>query len=180
MSWLVGDRRVNSALRFVDTFAHAFPVAFNLLATVIGLTPSRSIVDDVDYAMLNKIYDSDPVGEKMQPRNLHRHTAKADYTQYRREMPESNDADAPAPFHAAHQRFFKKDRNYTAAVALHAMFNNLVRIHQTLKVTPAMAAGITDRLWEISDLVRVLEEWEAQQDSEPIFDGTNRNRGPRA
>ena len=33
-----------------------------------------------------------------------------------------------------------------------------------------MAAGVTDRLWEISDLVQVLEDWEAQQDSEPIFD----------
>jgi hypothetical protein len=50
------------------------------------------------------------------------------------------------------------------------MFYNFVRIHRTLKVTPAMAAGVTDRLWEISDLVRVLEDWEAQQDSEPIFD----------
>ncbi len=50
------------------------------------------------------------------------------------------------------------------------MFYNFVRVHQTLKVTPAMAAGVTDRLWEISDLVQVLEDWEAQRDSEPSFD----------
>ena len=50
------------------------------------------------------------------------------------------------------------------------MFYNFVRVHQTLKVTPAMAAGVTDRLWEISDLVQVLEDWEAQQSGEPIFD----------
>jgi hypothetical protein len=35
------------------------------------------------------------------------------------------------------------------------------RIHNTLRVTPAMAAGVTDKLWEISDVVTVLEKWEA-------------------
>ncbi len=66
--------------------------------------------------------------------------------------------------------FSKKVENHTAAVALHTMFYNFVRVHQTLKVTPAMAAGVTDRLWEMSDLVKMLEDWEAQQDSEPFFD----------
>jgi hypothetical protein len=38
---------------------------------------------------------------------------------------------------------------------------NFVRIHKTLRVTPAMAAGVTDKLWELSDMVKVLEDWEA-------------------
>jgi hypothetical protein len=38
-----------------------------------------------------------------------------------------------------------------------------VRIHQTLKVTPAMAAGVTGKFWEMSDMVKVLEAWEATQ-----------------
>jgi hypothetical protein len=42
------------------------------------------------------------------------------------------------------------------------MHYNFVRIHQTLKVTPAMAAGVTNRLWEMSDKVKVLEDWEAK------------------
>ena len=42
------------------------------------------------------------------------------------------------------------------------MHYNFVRIHQTLKITPAMAAGVTDKLWEMSDMVKVLEDWEAQ------------------
>ena len=46
-------------------------------------------------------------------------------------------------------------------MALHFLYYNFVRIHKTLKVTPAMAAGITDRLWEIADMVNVLEAWEA-------------------
>jgi hypothetical protein len=41
------------------------------------------------------------------------------------------------------------------------MYYNFVRIHQTLKVTPAMAAGVTDRLWEMSDVVDLLEAFEA-------------------
>ena len=43
------------------------------------------------------------------------------------------------------------------SVALHFMHYNFVKIHQTLRTTPAMAAGVTDRLWEISDLVALLE-----------------------
>ena len=38
------------------------------------------------------------------------------------------------------------------------MYYNFVRIHQTLKVTPAMAAGVTKKLWEVSDIVEVLAE----------------------
>ena len=38
---------------------------------------------------------------------------------------------------------------------------NFVRIHQTLKITPAMAPNVTSKLWERSDLVKVLEDWEA-------------------
>jgi hypothetical protein len=40
------------------------------------------------------------------------------------------------------------------------MYYNFVRIHKTLKVTPAMVAGVTDKLWEISDVVSMLEKRE--------------------
>jgi hypothetical protein len=56
--------------------------------------------------------------------------------------------------------FSKKIENHVCSVALHAMYYNFVRIHQTLKVTPAMAAGVTDRLWEMKDLVEMLEAFE--------------------
>ena len=46
-------------------------------------------------------------------------------------------------------------------MAIYFMHYNFVRIHQTLKITPAMAAGVTPKLWEMSDMVAVLEEWEA-------------------
>jgi hypothetical protein len=59
--------------------------------------------------------------------------------------------------------FSKKVENHTHAFALHAMYYNFVRIHKTLRITPAMAAKVTDRLWEMSDIVKVVEEWEANE-----------------
>jgi hypothetical protein len=41
------------------------------------------------------------------------------------------------------------------------MHYNFVRIHQTTRITPPMAAGVTNKLWDLSDMVRVIEEWEA-------------------
>jgi hypothetical protein len=46
-------------------------------------------------------------------------------------------------------------------MAIYFQHYNFVRIHQTLKVTPAMAAGVTSMLWEMSDMVKVLEKWES-------------------
>lgn len=59
--------------------------------------------------------------------------------------------------------FSKKVENHALSVALHYMNYNFCRIHKTLRVTPAMAAGVTDKLWEISDVVAMLEKWEATQ-----------------
>ena len=45
-------------------------------------------------------------------------------------------------------------------MTIYFMHYNFVRIHQTLKITPATAAGVTERLWEVVDMVNVLETWE--------------------
>jgi hypothetical protein len=57
--------------------------------------------------------------------------------------------------------FSKKMENHVHAAALHFLYYNFVRIHQTLKMTPAMAAGVIKQLWEMTDVVDVLEAWEA-------------------
>ena len=54
--------------------------------------------------------------------------------------------------------FSKKVENHANAVALHFMFYNFVKIHKTLRVTPAMEAGITDRLWDLEDIARLIPE----------------------
>jgi hypothetical protein len=62
------------------------------------------------------------------------------------------------------EAFSKKLDNLKAAVALHFAHDNLVRIHKTLRVPPAMATGVTDRLWSLEDIVRIVDEWEASSE----------------
>jgi hypothetical protein len=62
--------------------------------------------------------------------------------------------------------FSKKVENHAHAMALHFLYYNFVRVHKTLRTSPAMAAGITKRLWEMRDVVEMLEAWEAVTDSE--------------
>jgi len=59
--------------------------------------------------------------------------------------------------------FSRKLENHEAAVALNYFVYNFIRIHRTLRVTPAMAAGVTRRLWEVSDVVALLEESESKK-----------------
>ena len=55
--------------------------------------------------------------------------------------------------------FSKKLENHEAAVALHYMWYNFVRVHESLRVTPAMEAGLTDHVWDMAELVqRALAE----------------------
>ena len=65
--------------------------------------------------------------------------------------------------------FSKKVENHAYAVALHMMYYNFVKLHSKLRTSPAMAAGISDKLWEIGDIVHLVESNEATAD---------RKRGP--
>jgi hypothetical protein len=58
--------------------------------------------------------------------------------------------------------FSEKVENHAHAVALFMTCYNFVRTHKTLRVTPAMAAGVSDRLWEVSDIVALLETAEPE------------------
>ena len=58
--------------------------------------------------------------------------------------------------------FSKKIQNHAAAIALHYMHYNFCRIHKTLRVTPAMEAGVSDHVWDVSELVRLLESADAK------------------
>ena len=53
--------------------------------------------------------------------------------------------------------FSKKVENHAHAVSLHYMHYNFVRIHRSLRITPAMAARVTERLWSIEDLARLTD-----------------------
>lgn len=58
--------------------------------------------------------------------------------------------------------FSKKAANHEHSMSIYFMHYNFVRIHQTLRCTPAMAAGVTKTLWELADMVKVLDDWEAR------------------
>jgi hypothetical protein len=64
--------------------------------------------------------------------------------------------------------FSKKVESHALSVAPHCVHDNFCRIHEKLRVTPAMAAGVTERLWSIADMAGVLEAWEtARQSHQP-------------
>lgn len=69
--------------------------------------------------------------------------------------------------------FSKNVEAHANAVALHFMYYNFVRIHKTLRVTPAMAAGVTDKLWEIADIIALIEAKEAEK---PVVRGPYKKR----
>ena len=53
--------------------------------------------------------------------------------------------------------FSKRIENHCHALALYFVWYNFVRIHKSLRVTPAMAAGVTDRLWDMKDIVDLID-----------------------
>jgi len=182
ISWLVSGRDSTSAEFFLTDLRSR--LANRVQLTSDGHRPYLTAVDaafgdDVDYAMLVKLYGANPQGEK-------RYSPAMCIGATKRKVIGNPDAKHISTSYAEranltmrmHMRrftrltnaFSKKIENHAAAVALHAMFYNFVRVHQTLKMTPAMAAGVTDRLWEISDLVQVLEDYEAQAVTEPSFE----------
>jgi IS1 family transposase len=59
--------------------------------------------------------------------------------------------------------FSKKLENHMHALSIYFMHYNFVRIRQTLRCTPAMAAGVSETLWDLSDIVRIVDQWEANQ-----------------
>jgi hypothetical protein len=59
--------------------------------------------------------------------------------------------------------FSRKIENHAAAVAINYFAYNFIKIHSTLRVTPAMAAGVVERLFDVSDLVALLVEAESKK-----------------
>ena len=70
--------------------------------------------------------------------------------------------------------FSKKVENHCHALALYFVFYNFARRHQTLRVSPAMAAGISDQLWSVADIVALIDA----ADGEPKKRGSYKPRQP--
>ncbi|MCC6946307.1 MAG: DDE-type integrase/transposase/recombinase [Bradyrhizobiaceae bacterium] len=184
INWLAGSRDTDTALLFLNDLRSRVEGRFQL--TSDGWRAYTEAVDtifgdDVDYAMLVKIYGpaSGGSGRYSPPECIGA-----------RKMPRVGNPDEKAISTSFAERhnltmrmhirrftrltnaFSKKVENHIAAVSLHSFYYNFVRVHKTLKTSPAMAAGVTDRLWEIGDLVDLLDAWEAKEkrDAAPIFE----------
>ena len=174
-SWHVGTRDSEAAMTFIDDLAPR--LASRVQLTSDGHKPYLEAIEgafgaDIDYAMLVKVYGAAPEGQ--------RRYSPAICTGAHKRRIEGN----PDPKHVSTSfversnlsmrmgnrrmtrltnAFSKKAENHAHMMSIYFMHYNFVRIHQTLRVTPAMAAGVTPKLWEMSDLVKVLEDREASQ-----------------
>jgi IS1 family transposase len=172
-SWMLGDRSADTARAFVKDLAERLTDRVQL--TTDGLPHYKVAVErafgaDIDYAMLDKIYKSakgipegkyspgECVGAKKKPMMGNPDPAHVS-TSFAERM-NLNIRMGLRRFTRLTNAFSKKIENHFFALAVYFMHYNFVRIHQTLRVSPAMAAGVTNRLWEMADLVEVLDKWE--------------------
>jgi IS1 family transposase len=166
-TFMVGDRSYESARVFTADLAER--LANRVQLTTDGHRAYLEAVEDafgwdIDYAMLVKLYESSQEETRYSP-------AKCVESQKR---PISGNPDMKHVSTSYIERqnltmrmgmrrftrltngFSKKIENHMYHIALHYMHYNFCRIHKSLRVTPAMAAGVTDHVWEIKDIVGLL------------------------
>jgi IS1 family transposase len=177
-SWLVGSRDHVDARLFVEDLAGR--LANRVQLTSDGHRPYLSVVPEtfkgqIDFAMLIKHYAApkpqveaarrySPVectGVSVEavtgnPNPAHISTSYVERQNLTMRM-------SMRRFTRLTNAFSKKVENHAHAVALHFMHYNFCRIHKTLRCTPAMKANVTPHLWDIVDLVRMIEDWEVAQ-----------------
>src|SRR5665213_726914 len=170
-SWMVGDRSTATAIEFIRDVS--FRMANRVQLTTDGHGSYIEAVEqgfrgDIDFAQLIKIYGQ-PEGADNERRyspavctgtKIHVQAGNPDIEHINTSYVERQNLTmrmSMRRFTRLTNGFSKKIENHVATVAIHAMYYNFVRIHQTLRVTPAMAAGLTSRLWDVEDLVGLLD-----------------------
>lgn len=173
IGWLVGGRDGEYAMAFMDDLRSR--LANRVQLTTDGHKAYLEAVEgafgaDVDYAQLVKLY-GEPTGTKGHERKY----SPSECTGTKKRPVEGNPDKAHiSTSHVERQNltmrmhmrrftrltnaFSKKFNNHVAMVALYTMFYNFVRIHKTLRVTPAMEAGLTDHVWEMEEIIAIMDE----------------------
>jgi IS1 family transposase len=167
-SFLVGSRDAGCATEFMQDLAGRLSNRVQL--TTDGHKMYLSAVEEafqgsIDFAQLVKVYGPAPEG-------THRYSPPECLGTQKHAVTGCPDAEHVSTsyveranltirmslrrFTRLTNAFSKKVENHTAAIGLFHAHYNLCRIHKTLRVTPAMAAGVTSRVWEIADLVALL------------------------
>lgn len=174
VSYYVGGRDGEIAMWFMDDLCAR--LANRVQLTTDGHKAYLQAVEgafgaDIDYAILNKIYGAAPESAKgrYSPADCigakkERIEGKPDMAHVSTSYVERNNKTMRMHmrrFTRLTDAFSKKVDNHAYAVALHMMYYNFVRVHSTLRMSPAMAAGVSNRLWEIGDIVKLVEDAEA-------------------
>ena len=176
VSWHVGGRDGDEAIIFIDDLAKR--LANRVQLTSDGHRAYLEAVegafgDEIDYAQLIKIYGAAPEEAKGRyspsectgtqkikiTGNPSRDHVSTSYV----ERQNLNIRMGNRRMTRLTNAFSKKAENHAHMMSIYFMHYNFVRIHKTLRITPAMSAGVTKKLWEMSDLVQVLEDWENQR-----------------
>lgn len=168
--WRLGDRNAGTALAFVHDLKSRLRNRVQVTSDGhrVYLTAMESAFGaDVDYAMLVKMYGSDPresetryspaecIGTQLavisgRPDLKHISTSFVERQNW-------SVRTAMRRYTRLSNGFSRKIENHAAAVALNYFAYNFIKIHRSLRTTPAMAAGVTDKLWDVSDLVSLWE-----------------------
>lgn len=176
ISWLVGRRDHEYAEAFIGDLASRLSERVQLTSDGYGCyigAIEKMFGGAIDYAMLVKIYGEENKGQK-------RYSPAQFVSSEKRVMSGNPDAEHVSTSYVERQNltmrmgmrrftrltngFSKKIDNLAHAVALHFMHYNFIRIHKTLKVTPAMEAGVTDKLWSMIDVVGLIDDKEVMKD----------------
>lgn len=167
--WYVGTRDAYAAFHFMHDLKSR--LASRVQLTTDGLRTYLEAVEDafgseIDYAQLVKIYGKAPEGSEVRYSPAQCMGARKavisgepDYRHVSTSFTERNNLTMRMQmrrFTRLTNAFSKKVENHAAAIALHFMHYNFARIHQTLRVTPAMEAGVSDHVWSLDEVVGLL------------------------
>jgi IS1 family transposase len=166
--WFVGDRSAGSAYHFMHDLAGR--LASRVQLTTDGHSAYLGAVEDafgseIDYAMLIKIYGNSNEGKGSEVRYSPAQCMGARKTVISG-MPDREHISTSMierqnltmrmqmrRFTRLTNAFSKKLENHEASIALHYMFYNFGRVHQTLRVTPAMESGISNHVWSLEEII---------------------------
>jgi IS1 family transposase len=169
VTWAIGTRGAGTALEFMHDLAGR--LAHRVQLTTDGHRVYLNAVEsafgsEIDYAMLVKIYgydaaydtkyspaeciDCKPIAIAGRPDPKHISTSYIERQNLTMRM-------GMRRFTRLTNGFSKKIENHGHAVALHYMHYNFCRVHQTLRVTPAMEAGVTDHVWSLEEVVALMD-----------------------
>jgi IS1 family transposase len=189
ISYFVGDRSGESALILADDLRNRI-ASERLQITTDGHSAYLRAIEeafgaDVDYATLEKIYRTDPMAKQGRYSPPVCIGAKKNVVEGSPDMAKVSTSYVERSnlsirmqnrrFTRLTNGFSKKFQNHVHALALYFAFYNFCRIHKTLRVTPAMQAGLTDRVWDLVDIAALIDAREPKPSRPATYRKRNEN-----